>query len=260
MIKYLMILGFLILLLQAISGSCGAEETQESEKTQEPEKTGFQYTLFQGIAEDWRNTLYSWFVPIVSFAQGNEYRTHWILQGQIDSLLPFYEYYTAYMETDPEEPASFREILLAEAEEGTFREEENPSYIDGNQADGQSLDELLRAENEAAMQMRQSGTGQPFVPHVQQAQIDLDLLSSYENLVREFYTIDANTMAGSDQLNVERLLSMDMTVSGEEDGPQILIYHTHSQEAFADSVPGDQGTSIVGVGDRLAQILREEYG
>jgi len=248
------ILGFLLLALQAVSGSCGAEETQE------PEKTGFKDTLFQGMAEDWRDALYGWFVPVVSFAQGNEHRTHWILQEQIDSLLPFYEYYTADMSAETEEPASFREILLAEAEEGTFQEEEPPSYINGEGTEGQSLDELLRAENEAAMQMRQSGTGQPFVPHAQQAQIDMELLGSYENLVKEFYTIDANTMAGSDQLNAEQLLSRDMTISREGEGPQILIYHTHSQEAFADSVPGDQGTSIVGVGERLAEILRNEYG
>ncbi len=249
-----MILGFLLLALQAVSGSCGAEETQE------PETTGFKDTLFLGIAEDWRDALYGWFVPVVSFAQGNEHRTHWILQEQIDSLLPFYEYYTADMSAETEEPASFREILLAEAEEGTFHEEELPSYINGDGTEGQSLDELLRAENEAAMQMRQSGTGQPFVPHAQQAQIDLELLGSYEDLVQEFYTIDANTMAGSDQLNAEQLLSRDMTISREGEGPQILIYHTHSQEAFADSVPGDQGTSIVGVGERLAEILRNEYG
>ena len=255
-----MILGFLILLLQVVSGSCGAKETQEQEMAEKPEKSGFQDTLFQGIAEDWRDALYSWFVPIVSFAQGNEHQTHWILQGQIDSLLPFYEYYTADMETDLEEPASFREILLAEAEEGTFHEEEAPLYINRDETGGQSLDELLRAENEAAMQMNQSGSGRSFTPHVQQAQIDLERLGNYESLVQEFYTIDANTMAGSDQLNVEGLLSRDMTISKEGEGPQILIYHTHSQEAFADSVPGNRGTSIVGVGDRLAEILQNEYG
>ncbi|MCM1304945.1 MAG: stage II sporulation protein P [Lachnospiraceae bacterium] len=251
--KYLVILGFLILFLQAASESCGADGTQE------PEKTGFRDTLFQGLAEDWRNALYGWFVPLVSFAQGSGHQTHWLLQGQIDSLLPFYGYYTADMDDDAKEPASFREILLAEAEEGTFHEEPSP-YIDREGADGQSLEELLRAENEAAMQMGQSGAGQPFVPHTRQAQVDLERLGSYEDLVKEFYTIDANTMAGSDQLDVERLLSMDMTVSKESEGPQILIYHTHSQEAFADSVPGDRSTSIVGVGDRLAEILEDEYG
>lgn len=44
------------------------------------------------------------------------------------------------------------------------------------------------------------------------------------------------------------------------DSPQILIYHTHSQEGFVDSVAGDSSTTIVGAGERLAQILREEYG
>ena len=75
-----------------------------------------------------------------------------------------------------------------------------------------------------------------------------------------FYTIDANTMAGSDQLNVEKFLSADMSISKEGEGPQILIYHTHSQETFADSVPGDSSTSIVGVGEYLTRILTEVYG
>lgn len=249
-----MILGFLLLVLQAVSGSCGAEGSQE------PEKAGFKDSFYQGIAEDWGNSLYSWFVPIVSFAQHSEHQTHWFLQGQIDSLLPFYEYYTADMDPKMGESASFREILLAEAEEGTFQGEEIPLYINREETGGQSLEELLRAENEAALQMRQAGRGQPFIPHAQQAQIDLDLIRSYENLVQEFYTIDTNTMAGSDQLDVERLLATDMSISKEGEGPQILIYHTHSQEAFTDSIPGDQSTSIVGVGNRLAEILRDEYG
>ena len=99
-----------------------------------------------------------------------------------------------------------------------------------------------------------------FRPAVQQVQIDRTQLADYETLVRNFYAIDANTMAGSDQLSVEKLLGMDMTLSQEGDGPQILIYHTHSQEAFADSVPGDVNTGIVGVGECLTKILTEQYG
>lgn len=99
-----------------------------------------------------------------------------------------------------------------------------------------------------------------FRPAVQQVQIDRTQLADYETLVRNFYAIDANTMAGSDQLSVEKLLGMDMTLPQEGDGPQILIYHTHSQEAFADSVPGDVNTGIVGVGEYLTQVLTEQYG
>lgn len=99
-----------------------------------------------------------------------------------------------------------------------------------------------------------------FRPAVQQVQIDRTQLADYETLVRNFYAIDANTMAGSDQLSVEKLLGIDMTLPQEGDGPQILIYHTHSQEAFADSVPGDVNTGIVGVGECLTKILTEQYG
>ena len=99
-----------------------------------------------------------------------------------------------------------------------------------------------------------------FRPAVQQVQIDRTQPVDYETLVRNFYAIDANTMAGSDQLSVEKLLGMDMTLPQEGDGPQILIYHTHSQEAFADSVPGDVNTGIVGVGECLTKILTEQYG
>lgn len=99
-----------------------------------------------------------------------------------------------------------------------------------------------------------------FRPAVQQVQIDRTQLADYETLVRNFYAIDANTMAGSDQLSAEKLLGMDMTLPQEGDGPQILIYHTHSQEAFADSVPGDVNTGIVGVGECLTKILTEQYG
>lgn len=99
-----------------------------------------------------------------------------------------------------------------------------------------------------------------FRPAVQQVQIDRTQLADYETLVRNFYAIDANTMAGSDQLSVEKLLGMDMTLPQEGDGPQILIYHTHSKEAFADSVPGDVNTGIVGVGECLTKILTEQYG
>ena len=99
-----------------------------------------------------------------------------------------------------------------------------------------------------------------FRPAVQQVQIDRTQLADYETLVRNFYAIDANTMAGSDQLSVEKLLGMDMTLPQEGDGPQILIYHTHSQEAFADSVPGDVNTGIVGVGECLTKIMTEQYG
>lgn len=85
-------------------------------------------------------------------------------------------------------------------------------------------------------------------------------LQDYTELVKAFYAIDSTTSAGPELLNTEKLLSVDMRMQGNSEEPQILIYHTHSQEAFADSVPGDESTTIVGAGEKLAQILREKYG
>lgn len=87
-----------------------------------------------------------------------------------------------------------------------------------------------------------------------------DTLGSYEALVKAFYAIDSSTAAGEKTLNLDKLLNRDMRMKGSNDEPQILIYHTHSQEAFADSIAGDDSTTIIGAGEKLAQLLRDKYG
>lgn len=82
----------------------------------------------------------------------------------------------------------------------------------------------------------------------------------YEELVSNFYAIDATTSLKEEYMNLEKLLYTDLTVDIDTEGPQILIYHTHSQEDFVDSVEGDASTTIVGAGAKLAEILTEEYG
>lgn len=87
-----------------------------------------------------------------------------------------------------------------------------------------------------------------------------DDLQSYDMLIKAFYAVDSTTKAGEELIRLDELLSKDMRMKESPDSPQILIYHTHSQEAFADSVPGDESTGIVGVGEYLASILRDKYG
>ena len=85
-------------------------------------------------------------------------------------------------------------------------------------------------------------------------------LSSYEALVKAFYAIDSTTVAGEGLLRAETLLEKDMRIQGDTEAPQILIYHTHSKESFVDSVPGDENNGILGAGEYLAKLLRENYG
>ena len=55
-------------------------------------------------------------------------------------------------------------------------------------------------------------------------------------------------------------LKEDLSVKKDSSVPQILIYHTHSQEAFADSREGQTEDTIVGVGDHLTELLEKTYG
>lgn len=226
--------------------------------------------MIQELADTMKRALYDTYMSGLTFSLRGEHETYWLLQEQIDSVLPFYGYLTEGLQGGAYGDG-LREVLLAEAEESSLGEEilesENghgvPDFEVAENVTGGTLEDLLRAENDAALQSRQENvhnfTGN-FVPHTRQAQVDMTALKNYETLIQEFYTIDSNTMAGSDQLDIKRLTAKDMTIDKSGAGPQILIYHTHSQEGFADSVPGDDSTNIQGVGEHLAEILRDTYG
>ncbi len=85
-------------------------------------------------------------------------------------------------------------------------------------------------------------------------------LSDFSFLLNNFYTLDSTTTIDETLLDGQTLLSEDFTLTGDNSSPQILIYHTHSQEDFADSIAGDSSTTIVGVGEYLATVLTETYG
>jgi stage II sporulation protein P len=90
------------------------------------------------------------------------------------------------------------------------------------------------------------------------ATVNLKKLQDFDYLRQTFYQVDSTTTIGKDQLDVDKLLSVDMTIDQTVDGPQILIYHTHSQEGYSDSVSGDPSTTVVGVGDYLTSLLTEK--
>lgn len=100
-----------------------------------------------------------------------------------------------------------------------------------------------------------------FIPATDRSRIYTEEeLHSYQFLLDNFYIVDDSTQIPASLLDTSAMLEMDMRIDREIGGPQILIYHTHSQEGFADSVPGDTTTTIVGAGEVLAQILRDKYG
>lgn len=93
-------------------------------------------------------------------------------------------------------------------------------------------------------------------------------LEDYDFLMSHFYSVHTSTTASRELMDAKKLLRYDLRISGSdgqeeggdrqgggEEGPQILIYHTHSQEAFADS---GEGETIVGAGTYLAQLLEAQ--
>ena len=87
-----------------------------------------------------------------------------------------------------------------------------------------------------------------------------DRLADYDFLLNNFYIVDENTDASAANLNAAQFLAEDFSLSHGPLEPQILIYHSHSQENFADSREGEESDTIVGVGDYLTSLLTEKYG
>lgn len=85
-------------------------------------------------------------------------------------------------------------------------------------------------------------------------------MKDFNFLLNQYFILDASAAIDESLLNVDNLMEKDLAIDTATDGPQILIYHTHSQEAFADSRPGDLRDTIIGVGERLKEILTDQYG
>lgn len=116
-------------------------------------------------------------------------------------------------------------------------------YMEGYEGNGD--------EDAAEAAIMQSSTGNPFT---------LEQLKDINFLIRNFYIVDEATKVTESLFDSEVLLGRDMTIKQGSDAPQILIYHTHSQEAYADSREGAQEDTVVGMGSYLAEILEKDYG
>lgn len=117
----------------------------------------------------------------------------------------------------------------------------------------QSLEQAVLAENSAA-----TGTFIPVQAPV--AMYSREQLREPGFIKETFYAEDATTQVREDQLAYDQLMGYDASLKQDNSNIQILVYHTHSQETYIDSVPGDANTSIVGVGEHLCGIFRTQYG
>lgn len=148
-----------------------------------------------------------------------------------------------------------------EADKDGKKETEEPSKKDQNQDKEKPESEAKGKEDKKNDRDPEETTvsGNVFaVPKVTGVKYSLDKLSDFDFLVNNFYTVSANTVVYKSDLNPKVLMKKDLRIKQDNSAPQILIYHTHSQERFADSK--GEGMSVVEVGDYLTEILKEQYG
>lgn len=78
---------------------------------------------------------------------------------------------------------------------------------------------------------------------------------------KNFYILSGRTEFVDGDIDVEAFKNIDLKIDKSSDGPQVLIFHTHSSEMFADSdIEKGLSEGIWGVGEELKRILEEEYG
>lgn len=85
-------------------------------------------------------------------------------------------------------------------------------------------------------------------------------LKTLQDMKNYLYSVDETAYMEEADFDLDRLLAVDVTEDLYGREPKILIFHTHSQEAYADSRPGYIEDTVVGMGAYLAGILAEEYG
>ncbi|MGN0351921.1 MAG: stage II sporulation protein P [Roseburia sp.] len=197
---------------------------------------------------------------VVYEAGGEEQRT--VVEYLLDEVFPIGAYVmeAADYETQVESVLSYEAILEREGTDEYVPEENVPE--ENVPEESGSLLEVQTEENmETATTVPPVETAATFPSAIEkQIVYPREKLNDFDYLVQNFYNIDSTTTIDGNKLNAENMLAMNMSLTHGAESPQILIYHTHSLEGFADSVPGDSNTSIVAVGEYLAQILREQYG
>lgn len=127
----------------------------------------------------------------------------------------------------------------------------------------EEMQKRIREENRGMLTAAEEitiATPEEFVPVLKKTEeIKQEDYQEKEALIKRFYTIDPTTSMEESFFSFEEMKNVDCTVDRKKEGPHILIYHTHSQEAFSNSEPGKEEDTIVGAGEILASYL-ESYG
>lgn len=206
-------------------------------------------------------------LPNIAYMSEENVWSSWV-EEKLETILPVYSFMTNQIvvihrqdsfllkKIKPVELLTMMEVENREEGEGAFEQAEPPMQTE------MPVEENVQVTIQQPMDVQTFSevTGNVFVPHSLQKIVNVQELADFDALIGQFYTVDSVAKVSGEILNTQRLNEKDLRIQKNTEGPQILIYHTHSQEGFADSVPGDESTTIVGAGEQLAEILRNQYG
>ena len=203
-----------------------------------------------------------------------------IMQKNVYRQLPLFRFLErkAARDFQRKDPDTYAKIVEKHTEYlGTMVEKENEEVRkEQEKVVGQAQKEAAdkqKKDSEKEIEKSQRNKSVTATPEVTQAvlvsnniqpapRIDLSpqTLADYNYLMNQFFIVDSQTTTNADQLNAAELLGEDLTIQKDAAKPQILLYHTHSQEAFADSKEGEVEDTIIGVGNYLTELLTKNYG
>lgn len=140
-----------------------------------------------------------------------------------------------------------------EAMYDTTEEADTTEAADTGQTDAQPEQVQEEQTGAAAQQATESVTA---MADIRSSYLDMDA----DTLLSYCYNVPHPACVADGDVNAGELLGEDVSIDNSGGGYKVLIYHTHSSEAFADSRDGVVEDTIIGVGSRLAQELTDKYG
>ena len=201
--------------------------------------TGFMKTLMKGVGKFF---IEAGIPSYVCYSQAENATDQSLKNTILSDLYPSGEYYRMYAEQG-ESCQTYTYIEAMGQEVIAVTEEESETQTQSEEESTES------AQTQSQSDAPSSGASEVISRNViTGTTYDRASLNDY-NFTQRFYTVTSITSLTTDIFRPQEFLDKDMTISHDASTPQILIFHTHSQETFIDSVEGDDSTSILGVGD-----------
>lgn len=207
--------------------------------------------VLAGVINGARNFLAGEYVPSYTFYDSVESQSEYTLKNSIlNDIYPTGEYYRIYA-GQGEACVSYDGYVDTIAQvvnitgqddnkEDNNQNQENDVSVESDKATGGETE----SEKSTNIIAADTVTGNVY---------DRQNLNDY-NFCQQFYTVTSITSLTKEIFRPSEFLDKDMKITHDSSSPQILIFHTHSQEKFADSTD-DDSTSILGVGDYLTELL-----